>query len=186
MILSLLHFPVIRREALVQSALALAFALMIGVGAHVRVTLPFTPVPVTFQTLFLLIGASYLRRSFSLQMVGWYLLLGAMGLPLFASSSSNGWILLSGPTGGYLFGFILSAWVLGYLQGRSAWQQLLLYVAAHTVLFVPGLLWLRWTMHLDWPRTIVMGFTPFIVGDILKSSIAFSTWFFFPKHRGFE
>lgn len=160
--------------AFTQSALSVGFALLIGLGAQLKIYLPFTPVPVTFQTLFLLIGASTLRRFYSLQMIGWYLVLGSIGVPLFAGQTT-GMSWLSGPTGGYLVGFVIATYLLGFFQGGS-WRQLLLFLAAHTAIFVPGLLWLHVVTGSGWDKTLAMGLYPFIVGDLLKSATAFATW----------
>lgn len=163
---------------------ALGFALLIGLGAHIKIFLPFTPVPITFQTLFLLIGANLLTRHFALQMIGWYLLLGFLGLPLFAHET-KGVAYLLGPTGGYLIGFVLASALLGYFQSRSAWRQYALFLLAHTLIFVPGVVWLHHVTQASWTRTLEMGLTPFLVGDLLKSSTAFACWWWY-RPRGQE
>lgn len=160
----------------------MGFAFLIGVGAHLKIYLPFTPVPVTFQTLFLLIGASSLRRYDSLQMVGWYLLLGFAGVPLF-SGQANGFAYLLGPTGGYLIGFALAAAMLGFFEIQTKGRQFLLFVAAHLIIFVPGVAWLKAATGSTWSQALQMGFYPFLFGDLLKSSVAFCCWVLFLKRK---
>ena len=170
----------VRSRAILDSLTAFGFALLIGLGAHLKITLPFTPVPVTFQTLFLLIGGSYLRRFYSLQMVGWYLLLGGAGLPLFADGS-RGLATLLGPTGGYLLGFGLAAALLGFFRFQKPWRNFLLFLAAHSILFVPGVAWLKFVTGASWDRALAMGLYPFLVGDLLKSAAAFAGSFLYPR-----
>ncbi|MBI2068375.1 MAG: biotin transporter BioY [Deltaproteobacteria bacterium] len=170
----------IRSKVFWNSLLAFGFALTVGIGAQLKVFLPGNPVPMTFQTLFLLIGASYLHRFYSLQMAGWYLLLGVAGFPLFANGSS-GLNYLFGPTGGYLLGFILAAGLLGFFKPASGWRQLLLFLFAHSIIFIPGLLWLKVVTGASWPQTLQMGLYPFLIGDLLKSAIAFTVSRFYWK-----
>ncbi|MBI2082215.1 MAG: biotin transporter BioY [Deltaproteobacteria bacterium] len=166
---------------LTRSLLALGFALLIGLGAHIKIYLPFTPVPMTFQTFFLLVGAAYLRRYYSLQMIAWYLLLGFVGFPLFANQSA-GFAYLLGPTGGYLLGFVLAASLLGFFSFRNPIGQFFLFLLAHTILFVPGIFWLHQFLGGAWQETLAKGLYPFLFGDLLKSAAAFFCWFLFSKY----
>ncbi|MBI1909245.1 MAG: biotin transporter BioY [Deltaproteobacteria bacterium] len=156
---------------------ALGFAVLIGLGASWKVSLPFTPVPITGQTLFLLLGAAFLKRYYSLEMVGFYLLFGGLGLPFFAGGV-GGWGYFTGATGGYLIGFVLASALLGFGIDRcpKRWQQLLLFFVAAKVIFVPGLLWLKLFLNIDWAKAIALGFTPFVIGDFLKIGLAFSLY----------
>ncbi|MDO8462576.1 MAG: biotin transporter BioY [Deltaproteobacteria bacterium] len=166
-----------RRIVVSRHAGALFFALAIGLGASLRVYLPFTPVPITCQSLFILFGASLLKRYYSLEMIGLYLLFGGLGLPFFAAGI-GGWSYLLGPTGGYLVGFVLMTAVLGFGLDHcpKRWQQLLLFVVAAKIVFIPGLLWLKLFLHADWSKTLALGFYPFILGDFLKIALAFSAY----------
>jgi len=161
---------------------ALAFAILIGLGASWRVPLPFTPVPVTGQTLFLFLGASVLTRHYALEMIGWYLLFGVLGAPFLANQGS-GFAYLMGPTGGYLLGFLFASAFLGYgvkmLQGR--WPQLLLFFLTSYMIFIPGVLWLQFTLNLSFGQALQMGYFPFLIGDLLKVTLAFSSFRFLKR-----
>jgi biotin transport system substrate-specific component len=170
--------PLIQRFVTLDSVIRL-FLVLLGVAiisalAQLKLVLPFSPVPITGQTLgVLLIGASYGFSLGSLTLTS-YLLLGALGLPLFADSST-GWQTVFGSSGGYLLGFILAAGTLGYLAergwDRSYFKTTIAMLLANLLIYVPGLLWLSRSAP-DWPTTIQWGLTPFIIGDILKLVLA--------------
>jgi len=158
----------------------LATALKVTVGVVLlallaQVRLQVGPVPITGQTLgVLLIGAGY-GLSLGLTTVLAYLLLGAVGLPLFAGGAS-GLAYLAGPTGGYLVGFVLATALLG-LFVRRAWDRSMASCAvamlvASLAIYLPGLVWLKLYLGLEWAATIGVGLTPFLGGDIIKLVIA--------------
>ncbi len=162
--------PLSRRANL---ALILGASLFIALLAQVRVPLPFTPVPITGQTLgVLLVGAALGSRRGAAAVLA-YLAEGLAGLPVFAGGGS-GLAYLLGPTGGYLVGFVAAAWVAGSLaergwdrRGRSAWWVFLL---AEVALYLPGLAWLA--LYVGPQRVVALGLAPFVVGDVLKALIA--------------
>lgn len=158
-----------RHTRLIRAIGALCFALLIGVGASVRIPLPWTPVPITLQTFVLLLGSACLTRHYALQMMGWYLTLGVCGAPLFAGGAS-GWGVIVGPTSGYLFGFLLAAWWIGYGQSRvgTLWTQVLLFLTASLWIFLCGAIWLGLSSHLGLQQTLIAGVYPFLPGDLLK------------------
>ena len=156
---------------------ALAFAILIGLGASWKVPLPFTPVPITGQTLFVLLGASVLTRFYSLEMIGFYLLFGVLGAPFFASHGS-GVSHLFGPTGGYLLGFVLASALLGFGLSRmkGLWNQLLLFLVASYAIFIPGVIGLKFSLGVGWHEALVMGYFPFLIGDLVKIALAFTAY----------
>jgi biotin transport system substrate-specific component len=139
----------------------------------------------TFQTFFLLVGASTLRGTYSLQMIGWYLLLGLLGLPFFSGNGAGVQYLL-GPTGGYLVGFVVTTWILGQFRAGGALGQFLLFLLAHSLLFVPGVIWLKIVTGSPWSKSLEMGLYPFLLGDLIKSSMAFCLWFLIPDRLRFR
>lgn len=157
----------------VRAVVAVIWAVFLGVGASVAIPLPWTPVPITLQTLVLYTGAALLGRHFSLQMVLWYLALGGMGLPFFAGGTA-GWSPLFGTTGGYLVGFGVAATWIGYWQPmvRSLRQQIFLFSTASGWLFACGVTWLALSMDISLSKALMAGFLPFIPGDILKIVMA--------------
>ncbi len=103
-------------RAAVNTAAVLAWAYVIAISSQVRLTLPFSPVPITAQTLFVLLGGALLGTRRSVLSVATYLIGGAVGLPFFAGGA------LAGPTGGYLVGFIAASYVVGTLV-ESGWGR---------------------------------------------------------------
>jgi biotin transport system substrate-specific component len=100
---------------------------------------------------------------------------GALGAPVFANGGS-GLDRIVGATGGYLVGMLLTSALLGYLGGRK-WDQkfktaLPAMLLGNVLTFTLGLIWLQQYTGKDWAWTIAAGFTPFILGEILKIAIA--------------
>ncbi len=132
------------------------------------------PVPITGQTLgVLLIGMTYGLSLGTLTLLA-YLLVGGLGLGVFAGGAA-GWATMTGATAGYLFGFVLAAGVLGYLAQRG-WDRkfsttALAMLIGNIIIYLPGLLWLN-KLAPDWPTTLQWGLLPFIPGDVLKLLIA--------------
>lgn len=166
-------FP--RANSLTNSLLALGGAGFLAVMAQIAIPVPGSPVPVTGQTLgVLLIGASY-GPALSISTVALYLAIGAAGAPVFAQGGS-GLAKLVGPTGGYLAGMVLTALVLGYLANKK-WDArfrtaLPAMLIGEVLTFIPGLIWLQHATGQNWSWTISKGFTPFILGEAIKLSLA--------------
>lgn len=152
---------------------ALGAALLLAAAASVKIALPFTPVPITLQTLVLFLGAALLQRHYAIQMVAWYLGLGIAGAPFFAGGTS-GLLAMAGPTGGYLIGFLVAAAWIGHWQHRVTGfaTQWMLFFTASLWLFGCGLIWLGLVTDSTPMQTITLGFTPFIPGDIIKITLA--------------
>jgi biotin transport system substrate-specific component len=152
--------------------LALLGSALLTISAKLEV--PFYPVPMTMQTLVvLLLGMAYGARLGAATVL-LYLAEGAVGLPVFAGTPERGVGIayMMGPTGGYLVGFVLSAAITGWLmERRHDWQALLLAVSAGTiVVFIPGVLWLAHLIGFE--QSIVHGLTPFVWGAVLKGAVA--------------
>ena len=145
------------------------FALLTALGALIRIPLPFTPVPITLQTFFVLLAGATLgsKRGTLSQMV--YVSAGAIGIPIFAGMVS-GIALLAGPTGGFLAGFLLAPAVVSYLIGDSSSRSRLMgaLTAGTIVIFLSGNLWLWKITGGTLMNTLSLGFLPFIPGAIIK------------------
>ena len=162
------------------SVLTDVVAVLGGVGflallAQIALPIPGSPVPVTGQTLgVLLIGASYGSRL-GLATFLTYLLVGFAGAPVFADGAS-GLSRLSGPTGGYLVGMLVATYLVGALAGRRWDQRLQSAITAmllgNVVIFSFGLFWLHNYTDKSWAWTFSAGLTPFIIGEVLKIAIA--------------
>ncbi|MDA8372757.1 MAG: biotin transporter BioY, partial [Actinomycetota bacterium] len=106
------------RTRLADAMLVIAYAGFIGLSAQISVHLPFTPVPITGQTLAVLLGASVLGTSRALMGSGLYLVAGLIGVPWFAGGS-GGVSVASSPTFGYIVGFIAASALVGYMASRD-------------------------------------------------------------------
>ena len=158
--------------------LLIAGVALLAICAQLKV--PFYPVPITMQTLaVMLIGFTYGARLGSSTIVV-YLSFGAIGAPVFAGGA--GLTYMSGPTGGYLFGFLVAVYLIGYFTekgyGRTFISTLLLTLLGTIVFYVFGVGWL--TTILGFEKAITFGLLPFLYGDALKLFLlAFSipaTW----------
>jgi biotin transport system substrate-specific component len=162
-----------------QLVLALLGSWLVAGLAQVSVKLPFTPVPITGQTLgVLLIGAS-LGSAFGALSIGLYLLQGAAGLPFFAQGAS-GWSLLgaASATGGYLWGFLLASLLVGWLA-RRGWDRSFrssigLFFLGEVVIYAVGVPWLMHALGWRLEHALVGGLYPFVIGDVLKLLLAAS------------
>ncbi len=167
--------PTVRRSALLyDAALVLAGSLLIALSAQIAVPLPFSPVPVTGQTLaVLLVGALLGSRRGSLAVLV-YIAQGMAGLPVFAGGAAGPARLL-GPTGGYLVGFVAAAYLVGLLAERG-WDRRVSTTAAamalgNVVIYAVGALWLAVFVGGLVPA-LTAGVMPFIPGDLVKIAIA--------------
>lgn len=169
---------VVTRTWLSDIALVVAGTALVAVLAQVAI--PLWPVPVTGQTLaVLLVGASLgaARGAASLSL---YAVLGGLGLPIY-SDASGGWSVLLGPTGGYIIGFIVSAALVGWAAERSwdrGWYKpIITFIGGSLVVFAIGLPWLSVSLGQlglanDLQSVLIAGFYPFIIGGLIKAAIA--------------
>jgi len=152
-----------------QVVLVLTASWLLAISAQFSFNLPFSPVPITGQTLVVLLLGALLGKNRGAAAVGLYLFQGAIGLPVFAGGKS-GFITLAGPTGGYLIGFIAAAYVVGILM-ELRYDKSLIYLGfsmliGNIFIYIFGLFWL--VQFVSEAQALQMGLMPFIVGDILK------------------
>lgn len=147
----------------------LAFALAITFGAQVAVPLPFTPVPITLQTLFVVLGGVVLGPRLGALAAGVYVLVGAAGAPVF-SNGAGGLPWLFGPTGGYLLAAPLAALVAGAVAGRQGGAPRTLTGLALGVLtmYAGGVVQLQALTGESLAAVLALGAYPFLAGDALK------------------
>jgi biotin transport system substrate-specific component len=149
--------------------------LLTALLAQVSIPVAGSPVPITGQTLAVVLTAAALGPARGFAGQGLYLLLGAVGLP-FYSDASGGFHIVTGATGGYLIGFLPAAYLIGLAarqgQDRRITRALPLFALGQLVIFAVGVPWLAVVAHLDAADAISEGFTPFIVGGIVKAVIA--------------
>ncbi len=165
----------------------LAGSLLMALFARISVPLPFSPVPITGQTFaVLLVGALLGGRDGAVSVLA-YLVEGMSGLPIFANGV-GGPAVLFGPTGGYLYGFIVAAFIVGQLCERG-WDRRLGTTAAAMVIgdlaiYLCGLPWLARFVGVD--NVLALGLLPFIPGDLLKIGLAAlalpTSWMLIGRH----
>jgi biotin transport system substrate-specific component len=176
------HFPLAvsvwpGRAGGVPQALRAALLILVGTALltlSAKINLPLPYVPMTLQTLaVLMIGAAYGWRLGGATVVA-YLAEGALGLPVFAGPI-GGLAPLVGPTAGYLVGFALAAVVTGALSERG-WDRSIpwLFVAmgaGHVIILGCGLAWLALGMNLGLEKAWLVGIAPFILGSLVKNAL---------------
>jgi biotin transport system substrate-specific component len=159
-------------EKLRWMVLASLMAALTAVGAYIHV--PIGPVPIVLSTLFVLLTGLLLGSRWGLASMGLYILVGAIGIPVFAGGR-GGLAHFFGPTGGYLFGYVLSAWITGLISEHSR-GLLILEIFAVLVgslaIYGPGVPWLKLVTQMSWTKTLMVGMVPFLIGDAIKASVA--------------
>ena len=158
--------------------LAFSFACLTGVLAQFRFYIPGTLVPVTGQVFGVLFAGVILGRWGGISQV-MYLGVGAMGVPWFQGFNS-GLAYMAGSTGGYLAGFVLAAFFIGfivekYVRSRSLFGMLtLMFFATFVLIYIPGLTYYYiWSgASLGLMELLTYCVMPFIAADIVKAIIA--------------
>jgi biotin transport system substrate-specific component len=148
-------------------ALVVGGALFVGLTAQVVIPLGFTPVPLTLQTLSVLLVGAVLGSTRALVSMGLYLVVGLAGVPWF-----QGWSTGVTPTIGYVVGFVAAAWLVGLLAERGGDRTPLraagLMVLGNVVIYVFGVVGLLLTTPYDAATAIAKGVVPFLLGDAIK------------------
>jgi biotin transport system substrate-specific component len=167
--------------------------LLAGVGvltASAWLSVPFYPVPLTMQTLAVLLVGGLLGPRLGVSTVAAYLFAGAMGAPVF-HNGLGGIAVLLGPTGGYLVGFLPAAFLMGLAArslatgrrrpaisaGRSSSVRQILVLLAGAVLagaavYCVGVPWLALFTGSSLSEAVSVGAVPFLLGDLLKTAVA--------------
>lgn len=152
------------------------FVTLFAVSGYLSFPLPFSPVPVTAQTIVLnLIALSFTPKQ-TFKTIGVYIAAGTAGLPIFAMGSSGLGVLL-GPAGGYLWGFLAAAVSISVLKqlrrGRGGFvYYFLIALAGIPLVYLFGVSQMAFVLSLDIRRAIALGAMPFIPGDIFKCAAA--------------
>jgi biotin transport system substrate-specific component len=135
-----------------------------------RISVPMYPVPMTLQTLAVLLVGLTMGWRLGLAAVAAYIAEAAVGLPVLAAGS-----VLGGPTSGFILGFLPMVALAGLaadLGARRFVPALLASLAASALIYVPGVLWLDAVTPLTFSGAIEKGMLPFIAGDTVKSVLA--------------
>lgn len=154
-------------------AYASMFGALTALGAYLMIPLP--PVPVTMQTLFVILAGALLGGYLGALSQVVYILLGVIGLPVF-SGGKAGFGVLIGPTGGYLIGFVVGALVIGKLTSLKRDPGLLWLMgsmlAGVAIIYTLGIAQLMLVAKLDFIKAISVGLLPPLPGDIIKIVVA--------------
>jgi len=170
------------RSSLIPRSTALSHAVLVVSGvlglaalAQIAIPVPGSPVPVTGQTLGVLILGTAYGSTLGTTTFAMYLLAGIAGAPVFAKGE-DGLDQIVGATGGYLIGMLVATFVLGQLARFRLDQKFLTALPSMligtVITFSFGLVWLHQFTGQTWSWTIEKGLAPFIVGELLKIAIA--------------
>ena len=164
------------KTLLKDGALVVGTSLLMALSARASINLGFTPVPITLQTLVVMLaGATLGSRRGALAML-LYLAEGAAGLPVFAGGLGGLFYLLLAPSAGYLWSYPIAAFVVGFLCERGLDRSFLTSVLAMlpgtAIIYAFGVTWLALVTHMSFVKAIVLGMLPFLPGDITKIIVA--------------
>jgi biotin transport system substrate-specific component len=157
-----------------KTVLAISATGFVALCAHVSFPLYFTPVPITLQTLAVILVGLTLGPALGASAIVLYLAEGAMGIPVFSPHGAG----LLGPTAGYLFSYPLAAAAAGGVvriaqRSRSRFSAAVLAgLAANLIIFAMGAGWLAIVLHLGTKATWQLGVQPFLPGEALKIAAA--------------
>lgn len=166
-------YPSLTRPAALWRGIGIALggALLITLGAKAQI--PFWPVPMTLHTLAVFYLAATLGPRLGLAAMATYLAAGALGMPVFSGTPERGvgLVYMAGPTGGYLAGYLLGAGLTGWLaRDRGLIGRFLAMLAGLAMVYALGIAWLATIVPAS--SLLAAGFTPFILGDLVKLALA--------------
>jgi biotin transport system substrate-specific component len=147
------------------------FAAVTAICAWITIPLPFTPVPINLATFGVMIAGAVLGSKYGSISQLIYILIGLIGLPVF-SGFSGGLGHLLGPTGGYIFGYILIALIVGKLSKDTYPKIVSGMVLGTLTCYTVGSLWFMYITDSSIITTLSLCVLPFIPGDVLKIFLA--------------
>jgi biotin transport system substrate-specific component len=152
--------------------LVLSGATFVGVLAQVRFYLPDNPVPITGQTLGVLLVAAALGSARGATAMGLYAGLGVAGMPWFAGASAG----FQFASFGYILGFVAAAWIVGRLAERglthTPWATAAIMIIGSVTIYAFGAAWLATVFGMGWETALAKGVMPFLLGDTVKLLLA--------------
>jgi biotin transport system substrate-specific component len=148
------------------------FASLTAVFSYIRIPLPFSPVPITLQTLAVMLAGSLLPPKTAFLSLIVYILMRIAGIPYFALGTAGIGVLL-GPTGGYIISWPLAAYIIASLlkRGNTTFAKLLFsnVIGGIVIVYIIGTSHLAIVTGMDMISAITAGVLPFIPGDIAKA-----------------
>ncbi|MHB1419100.1 MAG: biotin transporter BioY [Bacillota bacterium] len=163
---------------------AALFAAITAVLGYISIPLGFSPVPISGQTLGVMLTGSILTTRQATMSLVTFLLLGIAGVPVFAGGT-GGIGIIAGPRGGYLIGFLVGAVVISLLKGKKnsvVRTAIANVVGGILIIYLCGVPWLNLITGMGWDKAVVAGALPFIPGDIFKVVVATLVSVSFRKH----
>ena len=164
--------PQTKTKALILVAMCTSIICLLA-----QVTIPLPLIPITGQTLAIGIVATILGSKQSSITVFVYLTLGLIGLPVF-SHFTSGFGILFGPTGGYLLGFLPTAYLIGLWLEKTSYTYIQAFIAnmiGMCITLIFGAVWLKLITEISWYEAGVTGILPFLPVGIIKAFLA--AWF---------
>lgn len=161
-----------RNERLRWLLLSAIFAAMTAVLSQLTIPLPL--IPITGQTLAVGLTATILGSRYGTLSLLIYVLLGAVGLPVF-TEASGGVQVLFGKTGGYIIGFVLTAYVTGLFLEKTSFtlkNAIIANIIGMFVTLICGSIQLKYVLDIPWDKAIAFGATPFLVVGVVKAILA--------------
>lgn len=167
----------------IKAAIVVSAVALLAASAHIKV--PFWPVPMTLQTLVVLLIGYFLGFRLAMTTMAIYLIGGAAGLPMFAGTPEKGLGLayMAGPTGGYLVGFVVAAAISSQIRNLRGPLGIvatpLVFIASSIAIHVSGFAWLSQFVGFDgaWQ----FGVLPFVLGDLVKVGLATAICYLFAR-----
>ena len=150
--------------------LLLVFFGSIAITISAKLKIPFYPVPMTMQTFVVLFLGISFGYKIGLATVGLYLFEGIIGIPVFSNSPEKGvgLVYFTGPTMGYLIGFLVATFLVGYMNLKTNMFVIFIkLIFSVSTIYILGVLWLGYTIGWDKP-VIQLGVTPFLLAEFFK------------------
>lgn len=169
----LLSKQIVSSKTLNKIIFFMSFVLLTSFSGFLRIPLAFSPVPVTLQTVFVLLSAALLTGYSGVGVQMSYITLGLLGIPVF-SLAIGGIAYLAGPTGGYIMGFMVASVFIAKMQRYFKVNFILIstFIIADSIILFCGALWLKMLLGVSLQKAIFMGVVPFIAGDLIKIFLA--------------
>lgn len=162
------------RSNLIDFIYASLFAALTAVLGFVSIPLPFSPVPVSGQSLGIMLAGSILTMRQAALSVLTFILLGAIGIPVF-SGFVGGLSVVIGPRGGYYLGFLLGVIAIALLKGKNNNPWRLAFancIGGIIFVYLFGILWLGFITNMGIEKAFMAGALPFLPGDLFKIFVA--------------
>ncbi|MCJ7691021.1 MAG: biotin transporter BioY [Clostridiaceae bacterium] len=153
---------------------AALFASLIAVLGYLIIPLPFSPVPITGQTLAVMLAGCVLTPLQAGLSVITFIFMGAIGIPVFAGGTAGIGVIF-GTKGGYLLGFLIASIVISLIRGKSNSIPRMIFasiIGGIIIVYVLGVPWLSYITGMGINKAFTVGALPFLLGDLIKAIAA--------------